>query len=493
MTMASKPIHQRLGKRRSNGGHKSNRGHAPVHAPRNVEDPPYWDNSLENIQLTVENNDDNRRRFEPVPELEMEDPDLLDRPPVRDLREKLHTSHGPHVDIEERRVIDANDYGNNRRKSRENRKIKRQEEAKARYNQYQTDFHEHKIVEPREFSIERSRERPRSRREESHKRQDEIGDDRRRHHSFERFESPERPRHDHGIWNEKIQQFSQDCVELLRTKPYFQIDFSEFSPEYRRYFNRSLRADEHGFDKLIDLLDAIPNTVRIIGGRGDRIVQLLEGSSERPLIDVDYQLISHHFPEDQYNELISPQRPYEEDLRSDLDHRRYDRGRSRSREYFPDDRYDRPFSPKQPFEEPLLERPLEENDYSISRNLPIDEYEIPRDFGYEIQPQFSPSPRHHYHENYDRRIELENNYIDPQENFNDNNDVQFHNHETRYENERRVIGAYDQYPPPSSDFQHQEMLPQNCDQRFDEFPNEQPMDFRRFFSIAALLVLKIAF
>ena len=67
---------------------------------RASEPAPYWDRSLDDITLTVGGNENQiGRRFEHVEELEYEDPGLpviKDRIPV-DLREKIHTSNGPPI------------------------------------------------------------------------------------------------------------------------------------------------------------------------------------------------------------------------------------------------------------------------------------------------------------------------------------------------------------------------------------------------------------
>ncbi|KAK0092688.1 hypothetical protein PV326_000848 [Microctonus aethiopoides] len=68
--------------------------------------------------------------------------------------------------------------------------------------------------------------------------------------------------------------FSRELVDLLKTAPHCQIPFNRFIPAYHHHFGRQCRVADYGFTKLIDLLEALTNTVQVMGEGNNRVVTL---------------------------------------------------------------------------------------------------------------------------------------------------------------------------------------------------------------------------
>lgn len=63
---------------------------------------------------------------------------------------------------------------------------------------------------------------------------------------------------------QQLNQFSHDVVDLLRHSPQCRLPFGRFIPAYHHHFGRQCRVAEYGYNKLIDLLDAIPHVVQVL-------------------------------------------------------------------------------------------------------------------------------------------------------------------------------------------------------------------------------------
>ncbi|KAH0546369.1 meiosis regulator and mRNA stability factor 1 isoform X1 [Cotesia glomerata] len=68
--------------------------------------------------------------------------------------------------------------------------------------------------------------------------------------------------------------FSRELVDLLKTAPHCQIIFNKFIPAYHHHFGRQCRVADYGFTKLIDLLEALPGTIQVMGEGNKRAVTL---------------------------------------------------------------------------------------------------------------------------------------------------------------------------------------------------------------------------
>ena len=69
--------------------------------------------------------------------------------------------------------------------------------------------------------------------------------------------------------------FAKEVVELLRHAPDLAISFNKFIPAYHQHFGRQCRVGSYGFSKLIELFEAIPDTVDIREDGEERMVQLI--------------------------------------------------------------------------------------------------------------------------------------------------------------------------------------------------------------------------
>ncbi|XP_065570689.1 meiosis regulator and mRNA stability factor 1-like isoform X2 [Artemia franciscana] len=63
---------------------------------------------------------------------------------------------------------------------------------------------------------------------------------------------------------ERTKQFAAEAVELLSHAPEFSINFNKFIPAYHHHFGRQCKVADHGFLKLIDLFEAIPEAIKIV-------------------------------------------------------------------------------------------------------------------------------------------------------------------------------------------------------------------------------------
>ena len=94
------------------------------------------------------------------------------------------------------------------------------------------------------------------------------------------------PDEDEDDDHEELKIFAKECVQLLKTMPDSKYPISQFAPLYLKFFGRKLILADYGFHKLIDLLEAISNTVKIIDDENNgRIVSLVESWSDIPLSD----------------------------------------------------------------------------------------------------------------------------------------------------------------------------------------------------------------
>ena len=70
-------------------------------------------------------------------------------------------------------------------------------------------------------------------------------------------------------------KFAEECIELLGNVRRHRLLFERFMPTYLKYFKRQCRVADYGFTKLIEMFEAIPNTVKIaMDCDGKRIVRL---------------------------------------------------------------------------------------------------------------------------------------------------------------------------------------------------------------------------
>ena len=58
-------------------------------------------------------------------------------------------------------------------------------------------------------------------------------------------------------------RLAADIVDMLREKARFSIQFNKFIPNFHHHFGRQCKLSHYGFTKLVELLEAMPNTVQV--------------------------------------------------------------------------------------------------------------------------------------------------------------------------------------------------------------------------------------
>ena len=56
---------------------------------------------------------------------------------------------------------------------------------------------------------------------------------------------------------------SSQVVELLKHAPQCKLEFAKFIPAYHHHFGKQCRVADYGCSKLIELFEAIPDTVQV--------------------------------------------------------------------------------------------------------------------------------------------------------------------------------------------------------------------------------------
>ncbi|KAG8181656.1 hypothetical protein JTE90_017014 [Oedothorax gibbosus] len=68
--------------------------------------------------------------------------------------------------------------------------------------------------------------------------------------------------------------FGREVMDLLKSQSRCLVAFNKFIPTYHHHFGRQCRVADYGFTKLIDLLEAIPHIVQVLGEGQNRQVTL---------------------------------------------------------------------------------------------------------------------------------------------------------------------------------------------------------------------------
>ncbi|XP_075231628.1 meiosis regulator and mRNA stability factor 1-like protein [Lycorma delicatula] len=75
--------------------------------------------------------------------------------------------------------------------------------------------------------------------------------------------------------------FSKELVDLLKSQPHCVLSFNKFIPAYHHHFRRQCRVADYGFTRLIDLFEAMPNIIQIMGEGNKRTLTLTHRSQMR--------------------------------------------------------------------------------------------------------------------------------------------------------------------------------------------------------------------
>ncbi|XP_008407274.1 meiosis arrest female protein 1 homolog isoform X4 [Poecilia reticulata] len=83
---------------------------------------------------------------------------------------------------------------------------------------------------------------------------------------FQRCKSP--------VGNPQLIQFSREITDLLKSQPSCLMPISKFIPSYHHHFAKQCRVSDYGFSKLLELLEAVPHVLQIIGMGTKRLLTL---------------------------------------------------------------------------------------------------------------------------------------------------------------------------------------------------------------------------
>ncbi|CAH1135931.1 unnamed protein product [Ceutorhynchus assimilis] len=73
----------------------------------------------------------------------------------------------------------------------------------------------------------------------------------------------------------------REVVELLKTNEKCQMVFKNFVPSYHHHFGKQLRVADYGYMKLLELLEAIPHVVQLMGDAYRRVITLTHSAQIR--------------------------------------------------------------------------------------------------------------------------------------------------------------------------------------------------------------------
>ncbi|XP_073755564.1 meiosis regulator and mRNA stability factor 1 isoform X8 [Callorhinus ursinus] len=76
------------------------------------------------------------------------------------------------------------------------------------------------------------------------------------------------------VGNPQLIQFSREVIDLLRSQPSCVIPISNFIPSYHHHFAKQCRVSDYGYSKLIELLEAVPHVLQILGMGSKRLLTL---------------------------------------------------------------------------------------------------------------------------------------------------------------------------------------------------------------------------
>ncbi|XP_038077630.1 meiosis regulator and mRNA stability factor 1-like [Patiria miniata] len=80
-----------------------------------------------------------------------------------------------------------------------------------------------------------------------------------------------------------MRKFSREVVDLLSSQPRYRILFSKFIPTYHHHFGRQCRVGDYGFNKLLELFEAMEDVIQV-EEQGDERVVILTTEEQLALI-----------------------------------------------------------------------------------------------------------------------------------------------------------------------------------------------------------------
>ncbi|XP_066432321.1 meiosis regulator and mRNA stability factor 1 isoform X2 [Eleutherodactylus coqui] len=76
------------------------------------------------------------------------------------------------------------------------------------------------------------------------------------------------------IGNPQLIQFSREVIDLLKNQPSCIMPVSKFIPTYHHHFAKQCRVSDYGYSKLMELLEAVPHVLQILGMGSKRFLTL---------------------------------------------------------------------------------------------------------------------------------------------------------------------------------------------------------------------------
>ncbi|XP_041958980.1 meiosis regulator and mRNA stability factor 1 isoform X4 [Alosa sapidissima] len=86
------------------------------------------------------------------------------------------------------------------------------------------------------------------------------------------------PRCKSPVGNPQLIQFSRELVDLLKGQPTCLMPLSRFIPAYHHHFAKQCRVSDYGYSKLLELLEAVPHVLQILGLGSKRLLTLTHRS-----------------------------------------------------------------------------------------------------------------------------------------------------------------------------------------------------------------------
>ncbi|XP_068606973.1 meiosis regulator and mRNA stability factor 1 [Brachionichthys hirsutus] len=76
------------------------------------------------------------------------------------------------------------------------------------------------------------------------------------------------------VGNPQLIQFSREIIDLLKSQPSCFMPISKFIPSYHHHFAKQCRVSDYGYSKLLELLEAVPHVLQILGMGTKRLLTL---------------------------------------------------------------------------------------------------------------------------------------------------------------------------------------------------------------------------
>ncbi|XP_044045028.1 meiosis regulator and mRNA stability factor 1 isoform X4 [Siniperca chuatsi] len=76
------------------------------------------------------------------------------------------------------------------------------------------------------------------------------------------------------VGNPQLIQFSREVIDLLKSQPSCIMPMSKFIPSYHHHFAKQCRVSDYGYSKLLELLEAVPHVLQILGMGTKRLLTL---------------------------------------------------------------------------------------------------------------------------------------------------------------------------------------------------------------------------